>query len=210
MLFSGWRGRTFFALLRQQADAVSAGSTALRAFLWAVADPAARQVQAIAIREAERRGDELERAVTDRLDRAVLLPVRREDIYVISGTLESVMDIIEGVANRVELYAITALTPEVLAMADLLTDQTSALVDVVTGLQSLRRTAVSEPAQHCKTMEAEIDKIYRTGLARLFRTPDFAPLEVLKLKEVLERLEEASDHCEDVTRLVEGILIKRG
>jgi len=206
----GRRGSTFFALLRQQADAVRAGAEALRAFLWAGSDPAARQAQGAAIREAERRGDELERAVADRLKGAFLIPIKREDVYAISGKLEAMMDIIEGVANRVELYAIVALTPEVLAIADLLPGQAAALVDVVTALQSLRRSAVSEAGQRCKTVEAEIDKIYRAGVARLFRTPDMPPLEVLKLKEVLERLEEASDHCEDVTRLVEGILIQRG
>lgn len=184
------------------------GSEALRTFLRAIGDDAAVRVHGSAIRDQERRGDELERIIVERLNRAFLTPLDREDIYAIATKLEMVMDIIEGVANRAELYAIEMLTPEVLTMADLLTEETTALVNVVAALESLRSSTVSEAAQRLKLIEEEVDHSYRAGVARLFRTPDFPPLEVLKLKEVLERLEEASDHCEDVTRLVEGIIIK--
>lgn len=205
-----WRGEVFFSLLRQQAMAVNSGVRALQAFLWAAPDSPERTAQGANIREAERRGDRLERAIAARLERAVFLPIRREDVYAISGKLESMADTIEGVANRVEMYAMGALTPEVLAMADMLTEQTAALVGVVGALQSLRRSAVIDAAQRTKALEAEIDKSYRAGVARLFRTEGIDPLEVLKLKEVLECLEEASDHCEDATRLVEAILLKSG
>lgn len=208
-LLNSRRGNPLIGLLRQQAEAVSAAAQALRDFLWAGAETGERQARWSAVREAERRGDELEREVAGRLARAFLLPVRRGDIYAISGRLESIMDILEGVADRVELYAIGGLTPEVLAIADVLPQQAAALVDMVEGLQAMSHSAVTEAGARCRALEAEVDRSYRAGVARLFRTSDFAALEVLKLKEVLERLEEAADHCEDVSRVVEGILIQR-
>ncbi len=160
------------------------------------------------LRGLERKGDELEQTIVERLDKAVLTPLDRQDIHAIANKLESILDILEGVANRVDLYAIAALTPEVPAMADQLAAETAVLVDVVGALESLRPAAVAEEARRLKAIEAEVDRSYREGVARLFKTPDFPPLEVLKLKEVLERLEEAADHCEDVTALVEGIILK--
>ena len=183
-----------------------AGASALRAFFDDFGSGEGRN--ASTLRGFERQGDELERTIIDRLNKVFLTPLDREDIYAISNKLESILDILEGVANRVELYAIAALTPEILAMADQLTVETAALVDVVGALESLKSSKVAEAAQHLKAIEADVDRSYREGVARLFKTPDFPPLEVLKLKEILERLEEASDHCEDVTALVEGIIIK--
>ena len=205
ILFGG-RDKTFFTLLRQQAEAVHAGATALRAFFDEFGT--GQSQHSGAVRGVERRGDELERTIVDRLNKVFLTPLDREDIYAISNKLESILDILEGVANRVELYAIAALTPEILAIADQLTVETAALVDVVGALESLKSSKVAEAAQRLKAIESDVDKSYREGVARLFKTPDFPPLEVLKLKEILERLEEASDHCEDVTALVEGIIIK--
>lgn len=135
ILFGG-RDKTFFRLLRQQAETVHAGSQVLRTFLREIGDPAAVQVHGRAIRDQERKGDELERNIVERLNRAFLTPLDREDIYAIATKLEMVMDIIEGVANRAELYAVVALTPEVLTIADLLTEETTALVNVVSALES--------------------------------------------------------------------------
>jgi predicted phosphate transport protein (TIGR00153 family) len=186
---------------------VHAGAVSLKAFFDGFGGEDARR-HSSDIRGIERRGDELERTIIDRLNKVFLTPLDREDIHAICNKLESILDILEGVANRAELYAIAALTPEVLAMADGLTAETAALADVVGALESLKPAKVSEAAQRLKALEAEMDRRYREGVARLFTSPEFPPLEVLKLKEILERLEEASDHCEDVTDLVEGIIIK--
>ena len=184
------------------------GAEALRTFLGEFTGGEVASERSSAVRGIERKGDELERTIVDRLNKVFLTPLDREDIYAISNKLESILDILEGIANRVELYAIEALTPEILAMADHLTVETAALADVVGSLESLKPARVSEAAQRLKAIESAVDRIYREGVARLFKTPGFPPLEVLKLKEILERLEEASDHCEDVTTLVEGIIIK--
>ena len=199
-----------FALLHQQAEAVASGAAALRGLFQSFGDESAARAHTAQIREIERRGDELERTIFDRLNKTFLTPAGREDIYAIANKLETILDILEGAADRVELYAISALTPEVLAMADQLATEAGMLVDVLTALSTMRASRVDEAAQRLRTLESEVDRSYREGVARLFRTPGFPPLEVMKLKEILERLEEASDHCEDVANLVEAILIKHG
>ncbi len=209
---AGFLGRSIPAalvLLHQQAEAVASGAAALRGLFQSFGDDGATRAYTAQIREIERRGDELERTIFDRLNRTALAPFAREDIYGIANELETILDILEGAADRVELYAIAALTPEVLAIADQLAVETGMLVEVLTALASMRAHLVAEAAQRLRALESETDRCYREGVARLFKTPGFAPLEVMKLKEILERLEEASDHCEDVADLVEAILIKR-
>lgn len=202
------RDQALAGLLQQQADAVQRAAEALRAFLGEFRDPARAGALSSVVRGIERRGDELERAINDRLNRSPYAPQTRGDIHAMANKMESILDILEGVANRVELYAIEALIPEVAAIADRLAVEAAALNEVVASLRHRRPTLPSDASERLKAIESDVDRLYREGVARLFNEPDFPPLEVLKLKEILERLEEASDHCEDVTALVEEIILK--
>ena len=105
------RDQGLVLLLQQQAEAVHRGAEALRAFLAEFDEPERAGALSGAVRGIERRGDEIERAIIDRLDKALFPPLDRGDIYAIANKMESVLDIVEGVANRVELYAITMLIP---------------------------------------------------------------------------------------------------
>ena len=202
------RDQTLAGLLQQQADAVQRSAEALRAFLGEFREPGRAGALSSVVRAIERRGDELERAIADRLNRSPYPPQIRGDIHAMANKMESILDIVEGVANRVELYAIEALIPEVAAIADQLAVEAAALSEVVACLRDPRPALPSGASERLKAIESDVDRLYREGVARLFNEPDFPPLEVLKLKEILERLEEASDHCEDVTALVEEIILK--
>jgi predicted phosphate transport protein (TIGR00153 family) len=202
------RDQALAALLQEQADAVHRAAEALRAYLGEFRDPGRAGALSGVVRGIERRGDELERAIADRLNRSAQPPQTRGDIHAMANKMESILDILEGVANRVELYSIAALIPEVAAIADQLAVETAALCEVVGSLRAPRPALPAEAARRLKAIEGDVDRLYREGVARLFNEPDFPPLEVLKLKEILERLEEASDHCEDVTALVEEVILK--
>jgi predicted phosphate transport protein (TIGR00153 family) len=205
----GTRDKEFFRLLNEQAEAVHAGAAALQRLLENYGREGSNlAADVFAVRQFEHRGDDLERSIIHRLNQAFITPLDREDIHNIATRLEFILDVIEGVADRVELYAVETLTPEVLALGAALTAETEALREVVAALGSLKAQAVLEAGQKLKRVEGDMDRHYREGVARLFKSDQFKPLEVLKLKEILEHMEEASDQCEDVADLIEGIVLK--
>ena len=69
-----------------------------------------------------------------------------------------------------------------------------------------------EIQRYCNTIkkyEHEADSIYRNAIAELFEL-NYNPIEVIKLKEIYENLEESVDKCQDVADIVEDIALKYG
>ena len=117
------------------------------------------------------------------------------------------MDYIESAAVAVNLYELTEMTAAAQAMADVLVRATEAVAVAVSGLKNLKRSDdVLKACIEVNRLENEGDDILRGALADLFRGKD--PLLVLKWKEVYEALENATDSCEDVANVIEGVVLE--
>ena len=84
------------------------------------------------------------------------------------------------------------------------TDQVRMAVDALE-----RRHGVHERAVEVNRLENEADHIHDEALSRLFEE-ETDPISVIKWKEVLDFLEEATDRCEDVANVLEGVVVKHG
>ncbi len=157
------------------------------------------------IKEVEHKCDFLTHEIIQRLHRTFVTPLDREDIHTLARTLDDVMDAIDATAAIVRLYQIERVRPDARELANLVTAST---VQMVVALKALdRRHGVAEPAVEINRLENEADRAHQSALRSLFQE-ERDPIAIIKWKEILDFLEAATDRCEDVANVLEGVVVK--
>ena len=157
------------------------------------------------IKEVEHKCDHLTHQIIQRLNSTFVTPIDREDIHALAKSLDDVMDAIDGSAKVVRLYKIKSVRFGARELAQIVT---LSVDQVQLALQALKkRTGVAERAVEINRLENEADRIHEGALRRLFDDED-NPVMIIKWKEILDFLEEATDRCEDVANLLEGVVVK--
>ncbi len=165
-------------------------------------------VRAARIKEIEREADSVTHACTDALHMTFVTPLDRSDILTLIQRLDDVADSIEAIAARLSMYEIAEGRPEARALADVLVRASQEIAQAVSGLRDLRNTDMIR--KHCMALfdlESEGDTLMRSALADLFKHESNV-ITVIKLKEIFERLEKATDRCETVGNVILGIVIE--
>jgi hypothetical protein len=157
------------------------------------------------IKEVEHKCDFLTHEIIQRLHRTFVTPLDREDIFSLARSLDDVMDAIDASAAIVRLYAIDRVRPDARELARIILDSTDQVVKAMKALE--RRTGVAEPAVEINRLENEADRAHQTAVRRLFEE-ERDPIIIMKWKEILDFLEEATDRCEDVANVLEGVVVK--
>lgn len=169
-----------------------------------------QNVRALAarIKEIEHETDVITHACVESLHKTFITPLDRDAIYQLITKMDDVMDCIESAAVAVTIYDLTHMTEAVRALADILVRATEAMAVAVAGLKNLKRAqAILDACIEVNRLENEGDEILHTALGELFREGT-DPLLVLKWKEVYDSLETATDCCEDVANVIEGVVLE--
>lgn len=194
----------FFDLLKTAADNALDCAQAL-AKLVAATDPSGDE-GLDAVKACERRGDELTTELLRELDASFVTPFDREDIHALTEEIDDVVDDMFAAASILQLAGNDPRPPELQELADLIvamTDEMRALMDCLKATEGARFRL--ERIEH---LERQGDAIFQRGLARLF-DGSYEPLEVIKLKDILQSLEGSCNAVEDVSDVVESILVKK-
>jgi predicted phosphate transport protein (TIGR00153 family) len=157
------------------------------------------------IKSIEHACDDLTHNVSTRLNQSFITPFDREDIYMMSKALDDVVDLIDGAARAVVMYDIHEVTEPAKQLAGVIQRMALQLNEVVSILSKPK--GVTERLVELHRLENEGDDIYHRAVAALFHDRG-DPLEVLKWKDVYEKLEAAIDRCENVANIIEGVIIK--
>ena len=159
------------------------------------------------IHTIETEADKLVRDIFSELNRTFITPLDREDMQRVASKIDDTIDHIDGIAARLETYKITTAPPYALDMANELVKATKEVELMTAKLRNIKNP--SSMIEHCrKTSEIEhkVDDLYSAAIAKLFESND--PIEIIKLKDIYEKLESASDRCVDVADVVEDIVLK--
>ncbi len=159
------------------------------------------------IKEVEHECDTLTHLVIQRLHRTFVTPLDREDIFALARSLDDVMDAIDASAAIVHLYQIELVRPDARVLAKIIK---ASVEQVVKALRALdRKVGVAQPAVEINRLENEADRAHQAAVRRLF-AEERDPIAIMKWKEILDFLEEATDRCEDVANVLEGVVVKHG
>ena len=157
------------------------------------------------IHEVEHKCDFLTHEVIQRLHRTFVTPLDREDIHALARSLDDVMDAIDASAAIVRLYHIAEVRTEARELARIIMASAEQVVKAITALE--RRKGVDEPAVEINRLENEADRVHQAAVRRLFQE-ERDPITIIKWKEILDFLEDATDRCEDVANVLEGVVVK--
>jgi len=169
------------------------------------APPDQRSAIGAQIRQCEHKGDDLAHRIHRQLASTFVTPFDREDIYRLASRLDDVVDFVESAADLIVLYALLEVPDGVKAQCDVLQRAASVTVGAMAKLRGLKD--LEEYWVEANRLENEADQIHRQLLARLF-SGEYDALTVLKLKEVVDELENAADAFESVANTVETIAVK--
>ena len=157
------------------------------------------------IKEVEHKCDFITHEIIQRLHRTFVTPLDREDIHTLARILDDVMDAIDASAAIVRLYQIERVRPDARELARLVAMSAEQVVIAMKALE--RRHGVAEPAVEINRLENEADRAHQNAVRRLFEEEQ-NPIAIIKWKEILDFLEAATDRCEDVANVLEGVVVK--
>lgn len=157
------------------------------------------------IKDLEHRGDEMTHRLMIKLNQTFITPFDREDIHLLASSLDDVLDFINGASDRLATYKITQPSPSAKVLAAIILKQAEELAKAVSLLDKDHR--VLEHCVEVNRLENEADGVSREAIGRLFdREQD--PITLIKLKELLEILELATDKAEDAANVLEAVVLK--
>lgn len=140
-----------------------------------------------------------------RLDASFVTPYDREDIHALADKLDDVVDDMFAAAALIHVVGVEEPLPEAGELADILADMAAEMEGLIGCLQN--REGARQRLERIEACEREGDAVYRRSLGRLF-SGEYAALEVLKWKDIVQSLENAINRIEDVADVVESILVK--
>jgi predicted phosphate transport protein (TIGR00153 family) len=197
------RETSFYDMFAASANNLVTGSKLLLELLGA--DVAARPELAERMRAAEHSGDDITHAIFHQLNSSFITPFDREDIYNLASSLDDIMDFMEEAVDLVVLYEIETLPQGIEQQIEVLARAAELTAAAMPNLRSMDN--LTEYWIEVNRLENQADQIHRKLLAHLF-SGSYEAIEVLKLKQVVDVLEEAADAFEHVANTVETIAVK--
>jgi predicted phosphate transport protein (TIGR00153 family) len=196
------RDGDFFLLFQKQAENIVAGAQAFTKMLEHYTG-VPEQVQII--KAIEHQGDELTHQIFRKLNQTFITPFDREDMHELCGTMDDVIDLIDAAASRFVLYRVDSVRPGTIELTKVLA---AACVELSAAIHAME---TPDKALHriieINRLENESDRICRTLIAQLFEE-EKDPVQIIKWKEIFEVIETAVDKCEDVSNVIESVILK--
>ncbi|HEY0545419.1 MAG TPA: DUF47 family protein [Pyrinomonadaceae bacterium] len=157
------------------------------------------------IKAIEHTCDELTHSIVTRLNKSFITPFDREDIYMLSGALDDIVDLIDDAAQAFVIYDVHESTSHARRIGDVIQSMAVQLHEMVSMLS--RPAGLTPRLVELHRLENEGDDIYHAAIKELFKNATDA-LNVIKWKDIYEKLEAAVDRCENVSNIIESVIIK--
>jgi len=205
------REGNFFELFDQHAARTAEGSRAFMAMIQNYNDLGLREKYASEVDVAERAADKVTAEVHRLLHRTFITPIDGEQIRSLINSMDDIIDLLQDTSEVLSLYNVTRVSEDVLRLCEISVRCCDRVQHVISLLARLREAEVAEAAlKTCEEighLESDADRVMRSAMSRLFRD-EIDTRELIKLKAIYEHLETISDRCEDVSNIVEGIILE--
>jgi uncharacterized protein len=196
------RETKFFHLFADVAGNVTDGARLLTAIL---EDFNNIEVRIDKLKEIEHKGDDLTHAIMTKLNQTFITPFDREDIHRLASALDDVLDFVNAAGQRLLLYKIGSAPASAIELAKLIVRQSEELNRAVMLLEKTH--GVMEHCVEVNRLEDEADRVCREAIGKLFEHEKDA-IQLIKMKELYEVLELATDKAEDAANVLEAVVLK--
>ena len=160
------------------------------------------------ITELEHAGDSITHQIMAQVNRTFVTPFDREDIALLAHSLDDIVDYIHSAADAMFLYKVNPPGKRAIELVNIIVQEAE---EVERAMPLLRRRSemkhILERSVEINRLENMADRVFRSAMAELFDdTTDIA--QIIKWREIYEHLESATDRCEDVADVLEGVALK--
>ncbi len=161
------------------------------------------------IKEIERTADGMVFNIVEKLNKTFITPFDREDIHQLAHELDSVIDYILKVANHMKIYKITEINQKFREEVKLIDRSIEALSKAIGGLRNMKDSKkVIRYCNEVNLIEDEGDQLRNDVMAELFGGDNDA-IYIMKWKDIFQTSEKVLDQCDDVSKIIESILVKQ-
>ena len=201
------KDRIFYNLFEQVSDRVMEMGKVLRDM---VDEPDYEKRRALVskIEDLEHENDELTHSIFTELGRNFITPFDREDIHYLASSLDDIADYIYASAKKINFYRVNPVEHDMHRFAELIHQGTIQVNKVVKEMRSMKNLRLmTESLVKINSIENQADDLFDMCIERLFEEEPDAK-EVIKLREIFQVMEIATDKCEDAGNVIESIIIK--
>jgi predicted phosphate transport protein (TIGR00153 family) len=199
------RDDEFFDLFNQLAGHLATSAKLLNDMF--AADPKRSPEFNKQIKDVEHKADLLTASIIQRIDKSFVTPFDREDIHNVTTSLDDVIDLIDGTARRYIMFHINDHREPGRKLANIIMRAATEIQQAVGDIKNAK--VVRQKVAAIKVLEEEADAVYLEAVRELFAgTPD--PLDVIKWKEMYDKLEGTTDSCMGVAQALQSLSLKHG
>lgn len=157
----------------------------------------------------EHKNDEVTHRIFIELGQNFITPFDREDIHLLTTSLDDIADYMWGSGKRILNYQLDEVDDTMRAFADVIAKCIEALHTAVHELRNMKNIrAITDACVLINKLENDADDILDSSMVKLFSTPNISPIELIKLKDLYQEMELVTDKCEDAANVIESIIIK--
>jgi uncharacterized protein len=199
------RGEIFFDYFDEMAEKIEVGS---KLFLEMAQSQDYSNARIARLKEIEHEADGITHKTYKTMHKTFIMPIDREDICKLVDNMDNIMDLIESTAVLINLYKVRKTSDAIITQAQILNDCTAKGKSIIHDLRNMKNAEkILNGCVEIHTLENAGDIVLRSAMSNLFEN-EKNPLELIKMKEIIELLEDAIDACEKAANIVEGIVLK--
>ena len=197
------RTNAFITRIHEQAAITLEGMEILKAYL-----SSPDQVTADKLTAKEKEADESRRNLIDELNRTFITPFDREDIFSLSRAIDDILDYAYSTMSEIVIFKVTP-TDHMVRICSLLRDATFEILSAIDRIADHPQVAL-EHARRAKSLENQVESVYREALAAMFvETDDVKQLvNMLKTREIYRHLSNAADRGDEAANVLADIIVK--
>ncbi|RXE56370.1 phosphate transport regulator [Methanoculleus taiwanensis] len=196
--------RIFFDLLEKQAETVVKGADLL---VELVEDYTNVKEKVQLMKDIEHEGDEITHEIYEQLNRTFITPLEPEEISRLASALDDILDYIDGTAQQMHSYCIKETDDAMIELAKLIQVSVVEVEGAVKGIRTIKDPKnIEERCIEVNRLENIADGVLGRAIRNLFTTSD--AITIIKLKDIYENLELATDKCEDAANILSDIAIR--
>ena len=201
------KDKTFYPLFGKAADNIVHISNLLLHCV-TESDTDKREALIKEIEHAEHIGDEITHEIMNNLNTVFITPFDREDIHYLASTIDDVADHVKDAALRIKLYKPNNVPSAVIKLAELISEGAVKVKAAIEELRDMRNIEkLRKMIIEINNVENQSDAIFELALTDLFAN-EKDPIEIIKIKDIIAKMESASDRCEDIANVIESIIVK--
>ncbi|EHQ07058.1 MAG: DUF47 domain-containing protein [Leptonema illini] len=196
------RSEPYFAHLAEMAGKVQMGGELFQEMF---VDFKNRESYSERIKEIEVECDRIADRILENLNTTFITPIDREDIHMLVTELDDVIDFINGLARKMEIYGVKKIRPEAARLSAILARCTAELAGAFALLE--KKQDIAGHARTVDRLEKEADQIYQDAVRQLFKK-EKDPIEVVRWNAIFEALEDSVDRCKDLGGTLTSVVVK--